>query len=103
MMMALRTLGINLLGARNSALQNLVAEIPSPVVAHLLGYSHNCTSDMHNSRPNHGRATSRNNEGLPNAVVNELRLTGAEALIQRNRICRFTGNPIFGIMLCPPT
>jgi hypothetical protein len=43
MMMALRTLGINLLGARNSALQNLVAEIPRPVVAHLLGYSHNCT------------------------------------------------------------
>jgi hypothetical protein len=43
MMMALRTLGINLLGARNSALQNLVAEIPPPVVAHLLGHSHNCT------------------------------------------------------------
>ena len=43
MMMALRTLGINLLGARNSALQNLVAEIPPPVAAHLLGYSHNCT------------------------------------------------------------
>ncbi|OBB74464.1 recombinase XerD [Mycobacterium sp. 852014-52144_SCH5372336] len=43
MMMALRTLGIDLLGARNSALQNLVAEIPPPVVAHLLGYSHNCT------------------------------------------------------------
>jgi hypothetical protein len=43
MMLKLRTLGINLLGARNSALQNLVAEIPPPVVAHLLGYSHNCT------------------------------------------------------------
>jgi hypothetical protein len=43
MMMALRTLGINLLAARNSALGNLVAEIPPPVVAHLLGYSHNCT------------------------------------------------------------
>ncbi|QEN17586.1 recombinase XerD (plasmid) [Mycolicibacterium sp. ELW1] len=43
MMMALRTLGVNLLGARNSALGNLVAEIPPPVVAHLLGYSHNCT------------------------------------------------------------
>ncbi len=39
----LRTLGINLLGARNSALQNLVAEIPPPVVAQLLSYSHNCT------------------------------------------------------------
>ncbi|KUH64988.1 recombinase XerD [Mycolicibacterium novocastrense] len=43
MMMALRTLGIDLLGARNSALQNLVAEITPPVVANLLGYSHNCT------------------------------------------------------------
>lgn len=43
MMLKLRTLGINLLGARNSALQNLVAEIPPPVVAHLLDYSHNCT------------------------------------------------------------
>jgi hypothetical protein len=43
MMMALRTLGIDLLGARNSALGNLVAEIPPPVVANLLGYSHNCT------------------------------------------------------------
>ena len=43
MMMALRTMGINLLGARNSALQNLVAEIPLPVVAHVLGYSHGYT------------------------------------------------------------
>lgn len=43
MMLELRTLGINLLGARNSALQSLVAEIPPPVVAHLLGYSLNCT------------------------------------------------------------
>jgi hypothetical protein len=30
MMMALRTLRIDLLGSRNSALQNLVAEIPLP-------------------------------------------------------------------------
>lgn len=30
MMMALRTLGINLLGARNSALQNLVTEMSPP-------------------------------------------------------------------------
>jgi hypothetical protein len=43
MMLRLRTIGISLLGARNSALQNLVAEIPPPVVARLLGYSHNCT------------------------------------------------------------
>lgn len=43
MRMALRTMGINLLAARNSALQSLVTEMPPPVVAHLLGYSHNCT------------------------------------------------------------
>jgi hypothetical protein len=35
--------GINVLGARNSALRNLVAEMPPPVVANLLGYSHSCT------------------------------------------------------------
>jgi hypothetical protein len=35
----LRALGVNLLGARNSALQNLVAEVPPPLVAELLGYS----------------------------------------------------------------
>lgn len=35
--------GISVLGARNAALQNLVAQIPPPVVAHLLGYSHNTT------------------------------------------------------------
>ncbi|MDT5357267.1 MAG: hypothetical protein QOJ56_5799 [Mycobacterium sp.] len=42
MMFTLRDLGINLFGARNSALRNLVAEIPPPVVAQLLGYSNNC-------------------------------------------------------------
>ncbi len=36
----LRHLGINLLGARNSAIQNLVAEVPPPLVAELLGYSY---------------------------------------------------------------
>jgi hypothetical protein len=46
-MLKLRQLGINLLGARNCALQNLVAEIPPPV-AHLLGYRHNCT--QHHAR-----------------------------------------------------
>jgi hypothetical protein len=35
--------GINVLGARNSALRNLVAEIPAPVVAKLLGFSDTCT------------------------------------------------------------
>jgi hypothetical protein len=39
----LRDLGINLLGARNSALQNLVAEVPPPLVAELLGYSYQVT------------------------------------------------------------
>jgi hypothetical protein len=39
----LSVLGISVLGARNAALRNLVAEIPPPVVANLLGYSHNCT------------------------------------------------------------
>ena len=34
-------LGVNLLGARNSAIQSLVAEVPAPlVVAELLGYSY---------------------------------------------------------------
>ena len=35
--------GINVLGARNSALRNLVAETPPPVVAKLLGFSDTCT------------------------------------------------------------
>ena len=37
----LRSLGINLLGARNTALQSLAAEVPPPRVAELLGYSYN--------------------------------------------------------------
>lgn len=41
--MRLLNRGISVLGARSSALQNLVAEIPPPVVANLLGYSHSCT------------------------------------------------------------
>ncbi|WP_079635523.1 recombinase XerD [Mycobacteroides abscessus] len=36
----LRDLGINLHGARNSALQHLVKEAPPPIVAELLGYSY---------------------------------------------------------------
>lgn len=47
MLRKVRNLGINILGARNSALQNLVREIPPPVVAHILGYSH-CT--QHHAR-----------------------------------------------------
>ncbi len=39
-MLRLRKLGINLLGARNAAIQNLAAEVPPPLVAELLGYSY---------------------------------------------------------------
>jgi hypothetical protein len=42
-MQRLRGLGINLLGARNSALGNLVAEVPPPLVAELLSYSYQVT------------------------------------------------------------
>lgn len=42
-MLRLRALGINLLGARNAAIQNLVAEVPPPLVAELLGYSYQVT------------------------------------------------------------
>jgi len=42
-MQRLRKLGINLLGARNAAIQNLVAEVPPPLVAELLGYSYQVT------------------------------------------------------------
>jgi hypothetical protein len=39
----LRLLGINLLGSRNTALQELVSEIPAPLVAEMLGYSDQVT------------------------------------------------------------
>ena len=42
-MTRLRNLGINLLAARNTALQSLVVEPPPPLVAELLGYSYNTT------------------------------------------------------------
>jgi hypothetical protein len=42
-MKRLRSLGIDLLGARNTALQSLVVEVPPPLVAELLGYSYNVT------------------------------------------------------------
>ncbi len=53
-MKRLRDLGVNLLGARNSALQNLVAEVPPPLVAELLGYSHQVT---HPTPCGHGSST----------------------------------------------
>lgn len=42
-MQRLRALGINLQGARNTALQTLVSEIPAPLVAEMLGYSDKVT------------------------------------------------------------
>ena len=37
----LRSPGINLRGARNTALESLAAEVPPPLVAEFLGYSYN--------------------------------------------------------------
>ena len=42
-MQRLRALGVNLLGSRNTALQELVSEIPAPLVAEMLGYSDRVT------------------------------------------------------------
>lgn len=42
-MRRLRMLGINLRGARNTALQTMVSEVPPPLVAELLGYTYNST------------------------------------------------------------
>jgi hypothetical protein len=42
-MSRLRELGVNLLAARNAALRELVQEVPAPVVATMLGYSHQVT------------------------------------------------------------
>lgn len=42
-MKRLRSLGIYLQGARNTALQVLVSEIPAPLVAEMLGYSDRVT------------------------------------------------------------
>lgn len=39
----LRGLGVNLLGSRNTALQELVSEVPAPLVAEMLGYSYQVT------------------------------------------------------------
>ncbi|MEP9394272.1 hypothetical protein ABLE94_18730 [Gordonia sp. VNK1] len=43
-MHTLRRLGINVRGSRNSALDNLVALAPAPIVADMLGYSHQVTA-----------------------------------------------------------
>jgi hypothetical protein len=42
-MWRLRRPGIDVWAARNTALQSLVAEVPPPIVAQLLGYSYNVT------------------------------------------------------------
>jgi hypothetical protein len=42
-MMRLRALGIDLQGARNTALQELVSAMPAPLVAELLGCSDKVT------------------------------------------------------------
>ena len=39
----LRAIGIDLLGARNAALRDLVRQVPAPIVASQLGYSHQVT------------------------------------------------------------
>lgn len=49
----LSAVGINVLGARDSALRNLVAEMPPPVVAQLLGFSDSATTIL----PGDGKAT----------------------------------------------
>ncbi|WP_259678222.1 hypothetical protein [Arthrobacter oryzae] len=40
LMMRLREIGIDLLGARNASLRGLVKEVPAPLVAEMLGYSY---------------------------------------------------------------
>jgi hypothetical protein len=39
LMMRLREIGVDLLGARNASLRGLVKEVPAPLVAEMLGYS----------------------------------------------------------------
>lgn len=46
LMLRLRTLGIDLRGARNTALKELVQRVPPPIVASQLGYS-NPTTHRH--------------------------------------------------------
>ena len=43
LMTRIRSLGIDLLGARNAALRGLVAEVPAPLIADMLGYSYQVT------------------------------------------------------------
>lgn len=43
LMTRLRSLGINLRGARNTALQQLAYEVPAPLIAEMLGFSYQAT------------------------------------------------------------
>jgi hypothetical protein len=68
-MKRLRNLGINLPGARNTALQSLVVEAAPPLVAELLGYSYNVTSSTPRSQHNRGRSTSRRGSPRPRSKL----------------------------------
>jgi hypothetical protein len=61
----LRRLGINLLGSRNTALRELVSEIPPPLVAEMLGYSDQVTqkhaAEAGNTWARYAAATDRTN------------------------------------------
>jgi hypothetical protein len=66
-MKRLRSLGIDLLGARNTALQSLVVEVPPPLVAELLGYDYNVTQRHADiaAQPWAGYVTSRQQSKVP--------------------------------------
>lgn len=65
----LRWLGINLLGARNSALGNPVAEIPLPWSPNSSDTATKSPSGTPNSPPNHGRVTSHSDSPAANIHV----------------------------------
>ena len=58
-MKRLRGLGIHLLGARNSAIQNLVADVPLPWLPNSSATATKSHTTMPKSRVNHGRGTPR--------------------------------------------
>jgi hypothetical protein len=62
-MQRLRNLGINLLGARNSALQNLVAEVPLPLSRNYWDIATKSPNATLSSQLNHGRDTSPSGKG----------------------------------------
>jgi len=74
-MTRLRSLGINLLGARNTALQSLAVEVPPPLVAELLGYSYNVAQRHAEiaAQPWAGYVTSRQPPQAPAALARHKR------------------------------